>query len=71
LRDYEGYSYLEIADILNISEDTVKVTIFRARKSLKEYLVHVSGLDDEIRDGDELELQEGKKGLNVVNIKVI
>jgi RNA polymerase sigma-70 factor (ECF subfamily) len=44
LRDYEGYSYLEIADILNVSEDTVKVTIFRARKSLKEYLVTIEAL---------------------------
>ena len=39
----------------------------------KEYFVHVSGLIDEIRDGDavEFELQEGKKGLNAVNVKVI
>ncbi|MCE2711081.1 MAG: RNA polymerase sigma factor [Cryomorphaceae bacterium] len=44
LRDYEGYSYLEIADILNVSEDSVKVTIFRARKSLKEYLVTIDVL---------------------------
>jgi CspA family cold shock protein len=39
----------------------------------KEYFVHISGLVDEIRDGDavEFELQEGKKGLNAVNVKVI
>ena len=39
----------------------------------KEYFVHVSGLVDEIRDGDEVEfeLQEGRKGLNAVNVKVI
>ena len=39
----------------------------------KEYFVHVSGLIDEIRDGDEVEfeLQEGRKGLNAVNVKVI
>lgn len=39
----------------------------------KEYFVHVSGLTDEIRDGDEVEfdLQEGRKGLNAVNVKVI
>jgi CspA family cold shock protein len=38
----------------------------------KEYFVHISGLVDEIRDGDsvEFELQEGKKGLNAVNVKV-
>lgn len=39
----------------------------------KEHFVHISGLIDEIRDGDEVEfdLQEGKKGLNAVNVKVI
>ena len=39
----------------------------------KEYFVHVSGLIDEIREGDnvEYELTEGKKGLNAVNVKVI
>ncbi len=39
----------------------------------KEYFVHVSGLIDEIREGDavEYELQEGKKGLNAVDVKVI
>ena len=38
----------------------------------KEYFVHISGLVDEIRDGDEVEfeLQEGKKGLNAVNVKL-
>jgi len=41
--------------------------------SNKEYFVHVSGLIDEIREGDEVEfeLQEGRKGLNAVNVKVI
>ena len=39
----------------------------------KDYFVHVSGLIDEIRQGDhvEFELQEGKKGLNAVQVKVI
>lgn len=38
-----------------------------------EYFVHVSGLIDEVREGDtvEFELTEGKKGLNAVNVKVI
>lgn len=41
--------------------------------SNKEHFVHVSGLIDEIREGDnvEFELQEGKKGLNAVNVKVV
>jgi CspA family cold shock protein len=40
--------------------------------SKKEYFVHVSGLIDEIREGDvvEFELKEGKKGLNAVNVRV-
>ena len=39
----------------------------------KEHFVHISGLIDEIREGDEVEfeLTEGKKGLNAVNVKVI
>ena len=39
----------------------------------KEYFVHVSGLIDEINEGDEVEfeLKEGKKGLNAVNVRVI
>jgi len=38
-----------------------------------EYFVHVSGLIDEINEGEtvEFELKEGKKGLNAVNVKVI
>ena len=41
--------------------------------SKTEYFVHVSGLIDDIKEGDavEFELQEGKKGLNAVNVKVI
>ena len=38
LRDYEGYSYSEIAEITELSESQVKVYIFRARKALKEYI---------------------------------
>ena len=39
----------------------------------KDHFVHISGLVDEIREGDEVEfeLQEGQKGLNAVNVKVI
>lgn len=42
-------------------------------ESKKEYFVHVSGLIDEIREGDkvEFELKEGRKGLNAVNVKVV
>ncbi len=42
-------------------------------ESKSEYFVHVSGLIDQVREGDtvEFELKEGKKGLNAVNVKVI
>jgi len=38
----------------------------------KEHFVHISGLVDEVRENDEVtfELQEGKKGLNAVNVKL-
>lgn len=38
LRDYEGYNYAEIAEITNLNESQVKVYIFRARQTLKEYI---------------------------------
>ncbi len=44
LRDYEGYSYQEIGEILNFSESQVKVYIFRARKFLQQYLKSVETL---------------------------
>jgi len=39
----------------------------------EEHFVHVSGLIDEIREDDEVnfELQEGRKGLNAVNVKLV
>jgi cold shock protein len=39
----------------------------------KEYFVHVTGLIDEIRENDQVsfDLQEGNKGLNAINVKVI
>jgi len=36
LRDFEGKSYKEIATILAISEEQVKVNIFRARQAVKQ-----------------------------------
>ena len=39
----------------------------------KEHFVHVTGLIDEIREGDQVEfdLEQGRKGLNAVNVTVI
>ncbi|WP_315535827.1 RNA polymerase sigma factor [Prevotella koreensis] len=36
LRDFEGKTYKEIAEILAITEEQVKVNIFRARRSIKQ-----------------------------------
>ncbi len=44
LRDYEGYNYEEIGEILNLSESQVKVYIFRARQTLKNFLVSIHHL---------------------------
>lgn len=38
LRDFEGYSYKEIAEMLEMTEDQVKVNIFRARQYVKTKL---------------------------------
>lgn len=42
-------------------------------ESNEEYFVHVSGLIDQIDEDDDVnfELQQGKKGLNAVNVKLI
>ncbi|MBQ0075441.1 MAG: RNA polymerase sigma factor [Prevotella sp.] len=39
LRDFEGKSYKEISDIMQITEDQVKVSIFRARQFVKAKLI--------------------------------
>ncbi|NCU32985.1 MAG: RNA polymerase sigma factor [Candidatus Moranbacteria bacterium] len=38
LRDYEGYSYEEIGQITGLSESQVKVYIYRARMTLRQYI---------------------------------
>ncbi len=41
-------------------------------ESSKEYFVHSTGLKDNIGEDDEVtyDLEEGKKGLNAVNVKL-
>jgi len=41
--------------------------------SNQEYFVHVTGIIDEIKEGDnvEFELKEGRKGLNAINVKIV
>lgn len=45
----------------------------KEEESEKEHFVHISGLIDEIKEGDvvEFDLKEGRKGLNAVNVKVV
>lgn len=42
-------------------------------ESGKEYFVHVSGLADKVAQNDKVsfDLEQGKKGVNAVNVKVI
>jgi RNA polymerase sigma factor (sigma-70 family) len=44
LKDYEGYSYLEIGQITGLTESQVKVYLHRARIQLKNYLVSLENL---------------------------
>ena len=44
LRDYDDYSYQEIADITGVSITQVKVYLFRARKFLKEYITQAEAV---------------------------
>jgi RNA polymerase sigma factor (sigma-70 family) len=44
LKDYEGYSYTEIGQIMGLTESQVKVYLHRARLQLKNYLVSLENL---------------------------
>lgn len=42
LRDYEGYSYKEISEIMEMNEALVKINIYRGRLILKEFIGSVA-----------------------------
>jgi RNA polymerase sigma-70 factor, ECF subfamily len=44
LRDYEGYNYKEISDILQLNESQVKVYLFRARQKIKDSIKTLSAV---------------------------
>jgi RNA polymerase sigma-70 factor (ECF subfamily) len=44
LKDYEGYSYEEIGQIMELNASQVKVYLHRARVQLKEYLVKMENV---------------------------
>ena len=45
----------------------------KTEESSEEYFVHANGLIDEIRQDDEVtfDLEEGRKGVNAVNVKLV
>jgi len=53
--------------------DTKGFGFIKEDESNEEHFVHISGLIDEIQEGNEVEfeLTQGKKGLNAVNVKVV
>jgi RNA polymerase sigma-70 factor (ECF subfamily) len=44
LKDYEGYSYEEIGQIMELNPSQVKVYLHRARVQLKNYLVKMENV---------------------------
>lgn len=47
LRDFEGKAYKEIAAVLDITEEQVKVNIFRARQTIKQQFLKMSSFHAE------------------------
>lgn len=74
-----GTKPLKLNHINNMKEGTVK--FFNNSKGFgfiqnnegKDIFVHISGLIDEIRDNDRVtyDEEEGKKGLNAVNVRLL
>ncbi|MBI9060798.1 MAG: cold shock domain-containing protein [Marinilabiliaceae bacterium] len=58
--------------IVKFFNETKGFGFIKDEETSKEYFVHVTGLIDEIKENDEVvyELQEGRKGLNAVNVKL-
>ena len=58
---------------VKLFNETKGFGFIKENESENEHFVHVTGLVDEIREGDEVEfdLKEGKKGMNAINVKVV
>ena len=41
LRDMEGKSYKEIAEVMQLTEDQVKVNLFRARQKIRQQFTEI------------------------------
>lgn len=58
--------------VVKFFNETKGFGFIKDHQSGEDIFVHISGLKDEIRQDDEVsfEVQEGKKGLNAVNVKL-
>ena len=58
--------------IVKFFNDSKGFGFIKSNNSNEDIFVHVSGLIDEIRENDEVtfEVQQGKKGLNAVNVRL-
>ncbi len=58
--------------VVKFFNDSKGYGFIKDAKTGQDYFVHISGLVDEIRENDEVtfDLQEGRKGLNAVNVKL-
>lgn len=45
LRDIEGYEYNEIAEIMDMQENAVRVSLSRARKQIRDFLVNAKAYE--------------------------
>lgn len=57
--------------IVKFFNDSKGYGFIKDEESNEEYFVHANGLVDEIRQDDEVtfELEEGRKGVNAVNVR--
>ena len=58
--------------IVKFFNETKGFGFIKDTNSSKEYFVHSTGLKDRIKENDEVtfDLEQGKKGLNAVNVKL-
>ncbi len=59
--------------IVKFFNETKGFGFIKEEGSETEYFVHVSGLINKIKDNDEVtfDLEDGKKGVNAVNVKIV
>lgn len=58
--------------VVKMFNETKGFGFIKDDSSGEEIFVHVSGLRDEIKQGDavEFDVEQGKKGLNAINVKL-